>query len=161
MQKEVLTKKISDFLDSEKTGEGKELSKVFKDALDKFFQEAVYEAVKDAIKEVPMKESVPEADASVVGKFKHPLKKEVYYILFKQVRKQMPNSLRVKFGWQYAVLKGKTEEIQVRADHGILYKINGDWVLQDHTFSTEEKAVERCNILNGGTSEFAIASELS
>lgn len=157
MRKDTLTNEITDYI--EKSGEGADLSKAFREGLVKLVCNVVYAAVKAAKEEVPMKETVPESDASIITKFKHPLKKEVYYILFKQVKKQEVNSLRVKFGWQYAVLQGKTEEIQIRADYGVLYKINGDWVLQDHTFSTEKMAIKCCQNLNEGTSDFGIVND--
>ena len=150
MEREVLASKLNEFLDREKSGDGKNLGKACRDALTKFFADILYDEIKNVMETIPIGDSVPEADASLMSKFKHKIGKDVYYILFRKVKTQKSNSLQVQFGWQYDVLKGRTEEIQIRSDHGILYKIAGDWVLQDLTFADELEAQQRCNELNDG-----------
>lgn len=156
MENAILKKRITEFLSTEKSGDGKHLGKVFKDNLAKFISDIVFEEVKLVQDSIPMKETIPEADASVMKSFRHDVGDEVFYVIFKQGRSQVKGKLQLVFGWQFAVLRGKTEEIQIRADHGILYKVNGDWILQDLVFKKEEDAVARCNQLNSGIESFAV-----
>ena len=156
MANATIKKRINDYLDTEKTGEGKKLSKGSRDNLSDFFSELVFQEVKKAQETVPMKATLPEADASVVHRLPHRIGEELYYVIFKQVRSQVKGSLQVKFGWQFTVLFGKAEEIQIRNDSGILYKINGDMVLSDLVFKKEADAVARCNELNAGTDSFTV-----
>ena len=156
MENVLLKKKINDFLVSDAAGEGKKLSKSFKDGVVKFLIGIVSDEVKAVRDSIPMSATIPESDARVADRFTHYIGDFVYYVLFKQVRSQVPGKLQVHFGWQFTVLSGKVEEIQIRADHGILYKINGDWALQDVVYKTEKEALAKCRILNAGTSSVAI-----
>ena len=156
MENAMLKKKINEFLATEKSGDGKGAGKVFKENLAKFISGIVFDEVKAIQDSIPMKETIPEADASVMKEFKHDIGEEVYYVMFKQVRSQVPGRLQVQFGWQFAALRGKTEEIQIRNDHGVLYKVNGDMILQDLVFKTEEEALAKCRQLNAGTESFAV-----
>lgn len=157
MESVMLKKQINDFLESEKSGYGKGASKAFKENLAKFIGDVVFEEIKLIKNEIPMKESIPESDASLINKFKHRVGEDVFYVIFTQVRKQLPGKLQVKFGWQFAVLSGKVKEIQIRNDHGIVYNVNGDFVLSDLVFKSEEKAQAKANQLNSGTEPFAIS----
>lgn len=156
MESVMLKKQINDFLTAEKIGDGKGAGKVFKENLAKFISGIVFDEVKAVQNSIPMKETIPEADASVMKEFKHDIRDEVFYVMFKQVRSQVPGRLQVQLGWQFAVLRGKVEEIQIRNDHGVLYKVNGDMILQDLVFKTEEEAVAKANQLNKGTEAFAV-----
>ena len=158
MENILLKKTINDFLVSDAGGEGKKLSKQFKDGLVKFLVGLVSDEVKAVRDSIPMSATIPESDARVADRFTHYIGDYVYYVLFKQVRSQVPGKLQVHFGWQFTVLSGKVEEIQIRADHGILYKINGDWALQDVVFKSEDAALEKCRTLNVGTSSVAVKS---
>lgn len=162
MESAVIRKRLNDFLNSEKSGEGKKVSKPFKDGLNKFFTDLVYDAIKEATDNVSIINSLPEADARLVGTdLAKDIGVESYYVIFKQVRSQVKGSLQLKFGWQFTVLKGKTEEIQIRNDYGVMYKINGDWVLRDLVFKNEADAVARCNAMNEGTESVAIEKAAS
>lgn len=156
MKSDTYKKQVNDFLNSEKSGEGKKLSKGFREELQGFISDLVFEEVKKVTDDAPIGGSIPAADASVISKLPHGMGEEVYYVIFKQVRTQVKGKLTVKFGWQFAVLKGKTEEIQIRKDLAVLYKINGDWVLKDLVFKKEGAAVRRCNQLNAGTDSFHV-----
>lgn len=156
MENVMLKKKINEFLATEKSGDGKGAGKVFKENLAKFISGVVFEEVKAIQNAIPMKETIPEADASVIKNFKYGIGEEVYYVMFKQVRSQVPGRLQVRFGWQFAALRGKIEEIQIRNDYGILYKVNGDMILQDLVLKTEEEALAKCRQLNAGTESFAV-----
>ncbi len=156
MKKVTLKKRICDFIESEKTGEGRALSEAFVDALVDCVHDDIFAEVKRSMDRVKIEGKIPEAAASAIKGFKHDLGKNVYYILFKQVRRQSDHSLQIKLGWQYDVLTGRTEEIQVRSDYGILYRVGGNWVLQDHIFDTRDEAVVKCNLLNEGTAAFAL-----
>lgn len=156
MENAMLKKQLNDFLSTEKSGDGKGTGKVFRENLSKFIKNIVFEEVKEIRATIPMKETIREVDASVMKEFKHDIGDVVFYVIFKQVRSQVPGRLQVKFGWQFAVLRGKAEEIQIRADHGVLYKVNGDMVLQDLVFKTEEEALAKANQLNKGTEAFVV-----
>lgn len=156
MQKDAIRKRLSEFLDSEKSGDGKKVGKAFREGLVGFISDIVYEEVKAVKDAMPMKESLPEADASVMSHLPFDIGEDVFYVIFKQVRSQVKGKLTVKFGWQFTVLRGRTEEIQIRNDHGVLYKVNGDWVLKDLIFRDESLAVARCNRLNAGTESYHV-----
>lgn len=154
MENILLKKKVNDFLVSDEGGEGKKLSKKFRDGLTKFIVDLVSDEVRSVRDSLPI--SVSAAGEGVANSFSHFIGDFVYYVIFKQVRSQVPGKLRVHFGWQFTVLSGKIEEIQIRTDHGILYKINNDLVLQDVVFSAEEDALAKCKVLNAGTASVAI-----
>ena len=154
MTKSELVERINEFISTEKTGEGKGLSEGFIDSLAGFFCLDIFEEVKRGMEAVRIGSALPDADAGLVKGFKHGLGKDVHYVLFKQVRRQAEQSLKVKLGWQYDALSGRTEEIQVRSDYGILYRVSGNWVLQDFIFKTRKEAVDKCNELNAGTDAF-------
>lgn len=158
MRKDTITKRLDEFLEKDKTGEGAKLSKDLKDALVDWFASENALDIKKLTDETPMTKSLPQASASVglVNRLPFKIGVWVYYILFKQVKFQEKTSISQRWGWQYAVLKGKTEEFQLRADYGVSYKINGDWVLLDHVFADEKKAIARCNDLNQGTSDIGV-----
>lgn len=156
MQKDTIKKQVNDFLVTEKSGDGKKVGKAFKDGLVNLISDIVYEETKAINDAMPMKTSLPEADASVMSRLPFDIGEDVFYVIFKQVRSQVKGKLTVKFGWQFTVLRGRTEEIQIRNDHGVLYKVNGDWVLKDLIFKEEPAAVARCNKLNEGTESYHI-----
>lgn len=150
MKIDILRNSINEFLENEKTGEGKNLSKGFVDGLVKFTFNTLSEEVKSLVDAVPLKESVPEAAANIISEFPFKLGEEVFYVVFKNVKTQSETSIKQNWGWRHTVLRGKTEEIQIRADYGVLYKVNGDWILADLIFSSEELALKKCSLLNEG-----------
>lgn len=156
MENATLKKKVYDFLNTEKSGDGKKVGKAFKDALVTFVSAQIFDSVKDVQDKIPMKYSIPGADASVIDAFEHDVGEEVYYVIFKQVRSQVKGKLQVKFGYQFTVCHGKITEIHVRTDHAVLYVINGDVVLHDLVYKDEEEALKRCKRLNDGTDGIAI-----
>lgn len=150
MQSIVLKKRIGEFLTTEKSGDCKSAGKVFIDNLAKFILDIVFEEVKLTKDAIPMSLTLPEADVATSG-LKHNVGEVVYYVIFKQVRSQVKGRLTVTYGWQFAVMRGKIEEISIRSDHGILCKVNGDSILQDLVFKTEAEALVKCTQLNSGT----------
>ena len=150
MKKDILETRINEFLVSDKTSEGKGLSKGFRDGLVKFTFDILNEEIKNFSNLIPIKDAIPEASASIISKFPFQLGREVFYVIFKNVKTQSTTSIKQDWGWKHTVLQGKTEEIQIRRDGSILYKVNGDWVLVDLIFNSRELALKKCNTLNQG-----------
>lgn len=151
----MIRKQVDEFLDTDKAAEGKTYSKAFRESLANFVTGISNEASRAARDVAPMKDTLPDADASVISKFRADVGDWVYYVIFKQVRGQVKGRLQLVFGWQFTVLYGKVEEIQIRSDHGVVFKVNGDFVLNDLVFKDRSLAVSRCDVLNEGIDALA------
>lgn len=152
-----IKKKVREFLKSElANNDGKEFSKAFQDDLEKCVADLVFSESKKIQNSLPIGNTLPKSDAGLVGKLPFNIDEAVYYVVWKQVRVQVKNSLKVKFGWQFTVLQGKVVDIFIRHDRAVLYHINDDEVLLEFVFKNKNKAIEKCNTLNVGTVVFAV-----
>lgn len=152
-----IKKRLKEFLKSElENNDGKEFSKAFQDDLEKCVSDLVFSESKKIQESLPIGNVLPKSDAGLVSKLPFNIDDSVYYVVWKQVRVQVKNSLKVKFGWQFTVLQGKVTDIFIRHDRAVLYHINDDEVLLEFVFKSKSKAIEKCNILNVGTVIFAV-----
>lgn len=150
MTRKSLEIELNEYLEKEKTGEGAGLTKDFKIGLSGFLFELLSKELKEVTDQLDITHAIPEASGKLLDKFPYKIGDELYYVIFKKVKHQDHKSIKQEWGWQFTVLRGKAEEIQIRNDYGVLYKMSGDYVLVDFIYRDEKEAWDKCKHLNKG-----------